>query len=168
MEVKYKNQLYNIETAESNGMSCLVKNGINTGITGFAAGRNIFRVLLGGRWVNVYATEDESRYYAWLGGRQFVIEKPKEEEKAFGAEDITAGDRQSVYAPMPGSIVKVLVEPGQKVSEGEPLIIVEAMKMETSLYSSIDGFVTAVNARQGEQVNTDLVLVLIEKENNKS
>ncbi len=65
---------------------------------------------------------------------------------------------------MPGSIVKVLVEKGQKVDEGDGLIIIEAMKMETTMYSSISGIVTEVNAKAGEQVDSDKVLLVVEKE----
>ncbi len=165
MEVKYKNKIYNTDIVESDGYCQLADGGHASEIKGFAAGVNIVRVFNGSRWVSVYCADDESKYYAWIEGRQFVFDKPKEEEKSYGAEDTDSGDRQPVFAPMPGSIVKVLVEKGQKVTEGQPLIIVEAMKMETTLYSSIDGCVTELNARQGEQVNTDRILILIEKEN---
>lgn len=165
MEVKHKTKIYNTDIAESDGYYHLAADNFAGGLKGFAAGGNIVRILSGSRWVNVYCAEDESKYYAWIEGRQFVFEKPKDEEKSYGAEDTESGDRQSVFAPMPGSIVKVIVEKGQKVSEGQPLIIVEAMKMETTLYSSVDGIVTELDARQGGQVNTDRLLILIEKEN---
>ena len=64
---------------------------------------------------------------------------------------------------MPGSIVKILVEPNQKVGEGEPIVIVEAMKMEITLYSSIEGIVSEINVQVGEQVDSDKVLVVINR-----
>ena len=67
---------------------------------------------------------------------------------------------------MPGSVVNVLVNEGQKVEEGTPIIIVSAMKMETTLYSSISGIVIEVNATKGEQVDETKSLVVIMKEEN--
>lgn len=87
----------------------------------------------------------------------------EDEEKQYDFENIT-GNKDIIKAPMPGSIVKVIVESGQKVKEGEPLIIVEAMKMETTLYSSIDGIVKELNTQAGEQVDSDKVLLIIERE----
>lgn len=78
--------------------------------------------------------------------------------------DKNSTNKDIIKPPMPGSIVKILVELGQKVSEGQPLIVVEAMKMETSLYSSIDGTVTELNVKAGEQVDSDKVLLIVEKQ----
>jgi biotin carboxyl carrier protein len=90
-----------------------------------------------------------------------IVDEEEENQFAF---DKNSGNKDIIKAPMPGSIVKVLVESGQKVSEGEPLIIVEAMKMETTLYSSIDGIVTELNVQAGEQVDSDKILLVVEKE----
>jgi biotin carboxyl carrier protein len=53
---------------------------------------------------------------------------------------------------MPGQVLKVLVTPGQQVSAGDPLIILEAMKMEQTLKAAMDGFVEAVLVRPGDIV----------------
>ncbi len=53
---------------------------------------------------------------------------------------------------MPGQVLKVLVEVGQKVSAGDPLVILEAMKMEQTLRAATDGVVEAVLVKQGDVV----------------
>ena len=53
---------------------------------------------------------------------------------------------------MPGKVVEPLVEPGQEVQEGQPLIIMESMKMETELLAPIAGTVTAVHVAAGQVV----------------
>lgn len=164
MEVKYNNTNLNFEISETENGYEFLRDGLTTDIEGSIINNNTFRVKFNGRWVNAYVADDENRYYVWIEGRQLVFDKVKDEEKNFDTSDIASGDIQLVYAPMPGSIVKVMVEQGQKVSEGNPLIIVEAMKMETTIYSSIDGIVTEINANQGEQVNTDRILIKVEKE----
>jgi len=65
-------------------------------------------------------------------------------------------------APMPGKVLAVKVEPGQKVAKGEELLVVEAMKMENALRAPRDATVKAVNVRVGEMVSPASVLVELE------
>jgi biotin carboxyl carrier protein len=66
---------------------------------------------------------------------------------------------QSLTAPMPATVVKVLVVPGQSVRQGDTLVVVEAMKMELPIRAPGDAVVAAVNCREGELVQPDRVLV---------
>ncbi|RBW48397.1 acetyl/propionyl/methylcrotonyl-CoA carboxylase subunit alpha [Marinobacter sp. F3R11] len=63
-----------------------------------------------------------------------------------------------IQAPMDGSIIDVLVEPGQPVSQGDPLIILEAMKMEHPVKAGCDGIIAQVLTRKGDQVKRNQVL----------
>ncbi|MEZ5613643.1 MAG: pyruvate carboxylase [Rhodocyclaceae bacterium] len=69
------------------------------------------------------------------------------------------GNPCHVGAPMPGSVVTVAVKAGQKVARGDPLLSIEAMKMETMLTAERDAVVAAVHARPGEAVNAKDLLV---------
>jgi biotin carboxyl carrier protein len=111
-----------------------------------------------------FTAEDENHIFVNCEGDCIVFDKIKEEEKSFDANDADSGNKQIVLPPMPGTIVKILVEKGQTVSEGDALIIVEAMKMETTLYAAIDGKVAEVNVQQSEQVDADKILIVVEKE----
>lgn len=64
-----------------------------------------------------------------------------------------------VTTSMPGNIVDVLVKDGDTVIAGQPLIVTEAMKMETEIQAPITGTVTAVYVSKGEAVNPDEVLI---------
>ena len=66
---------------------------------------------------------------------------------------------QSMSAPMPGVILKVLVSQGQEVSKGTPLLILEAMKMEHVISAPRDGKIQAVNCREGELVQPGFDLI---------
>ena len=59
-----------------------------------------------------------------------------------------------IAASLSGSVVKVLVERGASVSKGTPLIITEAMKMETTLSAPIDGIVSSIHVNAGERVES--------------
>ena len=67
-----------------------------------------------------------------------------------------------VAAPMPGRVVKVLVKPGDSVAAGQPVAVVEAMKMENELRAPGHGTVTEVRAREGMSIEAHAVLVVIE------
>jgi len=72
-----------------------------------------------------------------------------------------ASEHESAYAPMPGQVLKVLVEVGQQVSAGDALVILEAMKMEQTLRAATDGVVEAVLVKQGDVVAPGDTLVKI-------
>ena len=64
-------------------------------------------------------------------------------------------------APMPGTIVRVNVKPGDAVKKGDVLAVLEAMKMENDICSPADGTVATVAVSQGASVATDEVLVTL-------
>ncbi len=68
----------------------------------------------------------------------------------------------SIKTQMPGRIVRVLVAEGERVTEGQPVIVVEAMKMENELKSPCDGTVQSVCVSEGDQVQARTVLIEFE------
>lgn len=70
-------------------------------------------------------------------------------------------DKEYIKAPMPGKIIDVLVREGACVSRGEPLVILEAMKMQNEIMSPVSGTVVKVTARQNTSVMKDDLLVEI-------
>jgi len=70
-----------------------------------------------------------------------------------------AGEQSTVTAPMPGTVIKVLVAEGDTVRLRQPLVVLEAMKMETPLLSPYDAVVRAVRVAEGDQVAGGTVLV---------
>ena len=67
-----------------------------------------------------------------------------------------------VPAPLGGNVFKVLVKVGDKVEEGDPMIVLEAMKMEMEVYAPKDGTVTDIQVEVGQAVTTDQTLALLE------
>ena len=74
---------------------------------------------------------------------------------------VPATGGEPVAAPLAGDVVKLLVKPGQKVSEGEGLVIIEAMKMETSVSAPSDGTVVEVRVQAGDSCTVGDVLVTL-------
>jgi acetyl/propionyl-CoA carboxylase alpha subunit len=75
----------------------------------------------------------------------------------------TASEQSTVTAPMPGTVIKVLVEPGTRVAARQPLVVLEAMKMETPLVSPYDADVVAVHVAEGDRVAGGAVLVELDE-----
>ena len=164
MELKYHNSFYNIDLQRHDDSLQSVIDGVIQPYTLRQVNDNIFQISSGVKNVIVYCAGDDSHFYINFNGKTFVIDKVIEEQKSFGDMEGNTSDVDVIKPPMPGSVVKVLVETGQKVADGDGLIIIEAMKMEMTLYSSITGVVAEINAEKGHQVDTDKVLLVIKKE----
>ena len=65
-------------------------------------------------------------------------------------------------APMPATVVKVLVGPGQSVAEGDTVLVLEAMKMELPIRAPRAGLIAAVHCAQGDLVQPGVALVDLE------
>jgi pyruvate carboxylase subunit B len=91
------------------------------------------------------------------GGAQ----QPASVKKAIASRRPAPSKEGDVTTSMPGSIVDVLVKEGDTVKAGQPVLITEAMKMETEVQAPVSGRVTAVYAQKGDSVNPDEVLVEI-------
>ena len=73
----------------------------------------------------------------------------------------SASEHETANAPMPGQVLRILVSQGQQVAIGDPLIILEAMKMEQTIRASMEGVVEAVLVKLGQVVSPGDVLVEI-------
>jgi len=74
-------------------------------------------------------------------------------------EKAAADTSKLIQSPMPGLVVSIPVQPGQEVKSGEPVVIIEAMKMQNILRAERDGVVKTVRVRDGDSVAADDVLV---------
>ncbi len=88
------------------------------------------------------------------------VAAPKVEAKEKEAVAAGAGEH-SIDAPMPGKIVKVVVEEGQSVKAGDVLLVLEAMKMQNEITADADGTVKAVNVEAGQNVKVKESLVIL-------
>ena len=114
-------------------------------------------LVLDGRTVHAVVARTRDRILVALDGDTVVFERLDEATAGAGA----GAGSGTVVAPMPGKVVTVLVGVGDVVSAGQALVVVEAMKMETTLVAEIDGTVTSVGAEAGAMVDAGAVLVAI-------
>lgn len=119
--------------------------------------------------IGFYAMVGPQDYHATVlrdGGRLTVMYSGAQEDVIWhdplnvDAEEETSAGR--LTAPMPGKVVAVRVQLGDAVRKGQPLVTVEAMKMEHTIVAPTDGKVSAINANIGEQVDEKRELIALE------
>jgi biotin carboxyl carrier protein len=128
----------------------------DTTVTPLGAGR--FLLSRDGQQRVAYATQAGGATWVFLDGEIATI------GPALTRARTTAADEQvSLAAPMPATVVAVAVRPGQKVSAGDVLIRLEAMKMELPVRSPRDATVVAIKCREGELVQPGVPLLELDE-----
>ena len=100
------------------------------------------------------ATEGDTTW-VWVDGETFSLTEISPESDGLDA----GSDTNEVRSPMPGTIIAVKIRPGDTVEKGDPLLIVEAMKMEYTLVAPRAGSIAKVLANLGESVLYDAILI---------
>lgn len=77
------------------------------------------------------------------------------------APTASVGNGEKVTAPMPGTILDIKKNVGDTVKTGEPIIILEAMKMENDIVAPCDGKVTSITVKKGDSVETNQVIATV-------
>jgi pyruvate carboxylase subunit B len=107
----------------------------------------------------------QDRVRVTLRGRQIEVQIKNQRAlllERFGLEDAGAAAQREVRAPMPGLVLRVLVEPGQEVQAGDGLVVLEAMKMENELRAQAPGTIAAIHAAPGDAVSKNALLLEID------
>ncbi|GAB1371059.1 hypothetical protein MASR1M45_11210 [Candidatus Kapaibacterium sp.] len=159
MVLSYKGTNYQVQSTLENGT---IKTNINDNIESIILkriGSNIFESIKENK--KIFVAKDSKHIYAMIDGFQYILDLKPDDFIYHEGDKLSDDTHDFIYAPMPGSIVQILVNEGDVVAQGTPVIIIEAMKMETKLYSSISGRINKVNCSRGMQVDTDLVLIEI-------
>ena len=106
---------------------------------------SVVEFSMDGNWYKV-AVKDE---------QQLLLDK-------LGFKSAASGSEGALKSPMPGKILDIMVAEGEQVSKGQPVAILEAMKMENELKSPIDGVIKKVEAEVGQSVEKKTLILEIE------
>ena len=132
-----------------------------------------FKITVHGETYDIHVTgvspssDNERRFYMTVDGEpeEITIESSAAQE---ASSDAKPGRRPRATAPghvtatMPGNVVEVLVEQGGKVSAGDPVLVIEAMKMETEIKAPVSGTVMSVYVKKGDRITPSETLVDIQ------
>lgn len=146
-KIKYQGKKVDIKLREDpNGFSYIVWKNKKYMLDIIEKNQNHYTVMINGVW------------------HSFTVETPISlKRRRFLEKQGDSSSTVSIEAPMPGKIIDILVEDGAKVKEGEPIIILEAMKMQNEIYSHVSGIVTSIAVKKNDSVMKDDVLIDIQK-----
>lgn len=114
----------------------------------------------------LYSEDHDHHEYIGMGGHIFLVKRHDllpDEFIAASAESF-GSDRSHVSAPMPGKVIKINVAPGEDVTKGSVLLILEAMKMENNIVALRDAKIKEVNVELNQLVEVHSPLVVFEEE----
>ena len=124
------------------------------------------KVIVDGEELEVEIEVVEGKWHATVMGKTFTIEIPDatptvQKKRSSGKKKKKSG---TVSANIPGKIVTIEVKEGQQVSEGQVVLILEAMKMQNEIQAPVNGTVISVNCGEGDSIEANVPLVVIEPE----
>jgi biotin carboxyl carrier protein len=128
------------------------------------SGPTIYSVIEDGQQFEAMVDEKGAHGFDVLvAGRIFHLEVIDERSKLLaGSAAVAASGPQTIVAEMPGKVVKIAVAAGAAVSEGQGIVILEAMKMENEIPSPIDGVLTEIAVSEGQTVEAGATLFVVE------
>ena len=122
-----------------------------------------FSLILEGRSHDVSVSPNAGGFQVFVDGESFQVGlvDPRRDGPSTSGGTQAAGP-VAVSAPMPGKVVRILTAEGEEVSQGQGLVVVEAMKMQNELGSPKSGRIRAVRVAEGQAVTAGEPLVLVE------
>jgi biotin carboxyl carrier protein len=124
-------------------------------------GEGSYSLLIDDRSYVVAVEAEGERYVVSIGDRRLELRLMDAYRVARERRPGEPGVPQEIHAPMSGGVVDVLVSAGDLVTAGQPLLILEAMKMENEIEAPGDGEVSVVAVRPGQSVKDGQLLVTI-------
>lgn len=115
---------------------------------------------INGKIYDIIINSNSLYYSVCVNGRFFKVERKSALRILEGKVEKTK--KQDIRTSMPGRVVKVFVEEGSKVKEGQPILVLEAMKMQNEIKSPQSGIITKINTKAGDSVETGSLLFSVE------
>lgn len=118
-------------------------------------------IIYEGRSYNAESVRhSEGKYSITTNFRHFDIELSNPQKKYLRGRQSSVDEvQETIISPMPGKVIKILVSEGIEVKQGDPLIVVEAMKMQSTYSAAQDAIVEKIHIEEGDSVLRDQLLI---------
>ena len=126
--------------------------------------RHHLHLLVNGPPVNVYLAQEGNAKTMMIRGIPYSISDADILDTRARGKKKSLDIPQDITPPMPAVVVRILVSEGDTVKQGQSVIVVESMKMETTLTAPFGGKVRTVNVAQGDKVMPGQILIDIDKD----
>ena len=154
---------HEVRARREGGSSWRIEVGGEASIVEVLSSDGDLRAEIAGRYVEAGYATDGGGVLVSVGGEAYRLEKPGPPDvDAAGAEGDAGA--ASLVAPMPGTVAKVMVGEGDEVEEGQPLLVLEAMKMEQTVAAPYSGTVTSLPFAEGALVPGGSVLAEVSEQ----
>ena len=141
-----------------NGVRKISKGAESAAPTGGGSAGNAFNVTVDGKTHTVTFEGDR----ATVNGKTYDLSVAEgEADDSAGTASASGGQGAKLQAPMPGVVIRIVKNAGDLVTEGDPVIILEAMKMEMEVKAPTAGTIQSINVNQGDQVTANQSLATI-------
>lgn len=125
--------------------------------------QSVCSLIVDGACYEVHFSREGLTYTLLINGEHYeVAARNRRVRAAYGGAGRPVTGRQVISAPMPGRVVRVVARVGDVVAAGDPLLVLEAMKMENQLRSPADGTVVEMLVSDGQVVATGEKLAVVE------
>ncbi|MDZ4723982.1 MAG: biotin/lipoyl-containing protein [candidate division Zixibacteria bacterium] len=122
------------------------------------SGNGLFICLIDGQRKSAAVALNRGIFLVEIDSVVYELHDPSDDSNGAAASDHIV-EKNKIFAPMPGKIVKILVSVGNDVVEKQPMVIVEAMKMENQVNAKASGKVKAIHFKEGDQVDTERPII---------
>jgi biotin carboxyl carrier protein len=138
-------------------------DGREVSLDALLARRDVLSLLIDGKAYEIKRERTATDLHLWVGSARYVAEirDPRSLRSRRGSDADSPGPRK-LLAPMPGKVVRVLLQEGSEVAAGQGVLVVEAMKMQNEIRSPRHGRVEKIVAGAGAAVNAGDVLAIVE------
>lgn len=158
--LKLGEQTIPVNITDSEGESCNVQVQDNSYQVSFSqASANHYFLEVNGKGVNAYVSREQDGKHIYIDGCYYWVQDADELENRALLDTGFEAAPSELTPPMPSEVVRVMVGEGDEVSKGQEVVVVAAMKMESTLYAPFDGIVDKVNVKVGDKVSPGQILV---------
>ncbi len=158
--LRFGDQEIPVELVEERDRTIARVGGQEIALTIHALTGGVYAVTLGGRRAIAHYASDGAMHHLHLDGQVHTFRRDQPGPVRAGA---AAAHHQDLGAPMSGLVAHVFVQEGQKVEAGDPLFVVEAMKMEHVVRAPTRGRVARIRTAPGQQVEGGAIIVEVEQ-----
>lgn len=162
LEIHLDGKARQVELSQANGRFACSIDGKTIEADAVEISPGIYSLLIHGRSFEVRVDQHPDGLRIHTGHREFPVQvtDPRAWRGARGAA-LEAEGRQQILAPMPGKVVRLLVQQGDAVEAGKGLLVVEAMKMQNEIRAPKNGTVERLSVKEGQAVNAGDLLAVV-------
>ena len=159
---KIQDQIYKVNLEEDDKNTHVEIDGKKIPVEFQRIDNNLYSVISEGKSLSLGILKNGKKIHIFHDGDLYEFEAVSERERT----KVSASESgvQEIKSPMPSRVVKVLKNLGEDVKVGDGVIVVEAMKMESELKSTIGGKVIDVKVEEGDAVESGTVLLIVSSE----